>query len=177
MSVIARLDAHRARVRYFLRSFGTASFSSLKNGFPTFCTEEKFDAGDWKVLCGTTCRRRLANNREITRRFCLFSRVSVTSVHARFCEVHVSIVWDEIKRRCLYIVRFFWTGKDTRRRYAFKSCLFSAYYIHAHTCTFSNHFKTCKCIHLNICIFQNIFQLFYLLIFNPINWLMQMSRH
>lgn len=61
-----------------------APSSSLKSGFPTFCTEEKFDGGDWKALCGTTCRRCLANNREITRRFCLFSRVSVTSVHARF---------------------------------------------------------------------------------------------
>lgn len=95
MSVIARLDAYRVRVRYFLRSFGAASFSSLKNGFPTFCTEEKFDAGDWKVLCGTTCRRRLANNREITRRFCLFSRVSVTSVHARFCACQHRMRWNQ----------------------------------------------------------------------------------
>lgn len=70
----------------------TASSSSLKSGFPTFCTEEKFDAGDWKALCGMSCRHRLANNQEITRRFCLFSRVSLSNVHARFCEVHVSNV-------------------------------------------------------------------------------------
>lgn len=65
-----------------------ASSFSLKSGFPTFCTEEKFDAGDWKALCGTSCRRHLANNQEITRRFCLFSSLSLTSVHARF--LHVS---------------------------------------------------------------------------------------
>jgi len=92
-----------------------ASFSLLKSGFPTFCTEEKFDAGDWKVLCGTTCRHRLANNREITRRFCLFSRVSVTSVHACFCEVACQR-WNQTP---LFMQRAFLLNRNTSSRVIF----------------------------------------------------------
>lgn len=63
---------------FFVPLARTASSSSLKSGFSTFCIEKKFDVGDWKELCGATGRHRLANNREITRRFCLFSGVSLS---------------------------------------------------------------------------------------------------
>lgn len=103
MSVIARLYAQLYTLMIFFSFLWRVWLpsSSLKSGFSTFYIEEKFDTGDWKELCGATGRHRLANNREITRRFCLFSGISLTSR----CKL-ASARWtsrNEIKSRCLCI--------------------------------------------------------------------------
>lgn len=74
-----RTSYTRAIFSSFLWRAPSSSSLRWKVAFRLFAPGEKFDPGDWKALCGATCRRCLANNPEVTRRFCLFSGVSVTS--------------------------------------------------------------------------------------------------